>query len=150
MFALVRVIKQSTNMKSDSLEKVTPLLEQLKANLDKDASLRTELEKTIKGVVVFIIDGERWRLDLRPGRGSLVHETAPQSAGNAAHKAVDESDKVDLTLTMKGGVFVALVSGKLGSQQAFLTRKLSIKGSMGLAMKLQPILEAVNRVTSSL
>ena len=33
-----------------------------------------------------------------------------------------------------------MVMGKLGPQQAFLMRKLKIQGSMGLAMKLQPIL----------
>lgn len=36
--------------------------------------------------------------------------------------------------------FVRMVMGKLGPQQAFLMRKLKIQGSMGLAMKLQPIL----------
>lgn len=38
--------------------------------------------------------------------------------------------------------FVRLVMGKLGPQQAFLMRKLKISGSMALAMKLQPILDA--------
>lgn len=133
-------------MKSSD-DKVTPLLEQLRSNLEDDASLRSELENTIQGVVVFVIDGERWKLDLRPGRGSLVHETGQISSADDEGTG---SGEVDLTLTMKGNVFVALVSGKVGSQQAFLTRKLSIKGSMGLAMKLQPILDAVLRVKASL
>eukprot|EP00204_Picochlorum_oklahomense_P003361 CAMPEP_0118801286 /NCGR_PEP_ID=MMETSP1161-20130426/2896_1 /TAXON_ID=249345 /ORGANISM="Picochlorum oklahomensis, Strain CCMP2329" /LENGTH=135 /DNA_ID=CAMNT_0006729195 /DNA_START=44 /DNA_END=451 /DNA_ORIENTATION=- len=109
------------------------LLEQLKENLDKDASLRKDLENTIKGIVVFVIDGEKWCLDLRPGKGKLSRVDSEEEGG----------DQADITLTMKGSTFVALVSGKIGSQTAFLTRKLKIKGSMGLAMKLQPILDAV-------
>lgn len=109
------------------------LLEQLKENLDKDASLREDLENTIKGIVVFVIDGEKWCLDLRPGKGRLSRVDSEEEGG----------DKADITLTMTGSTFVALVSGKIGSQTAFLTRKLKIKGSMGLAMKLQPILDAV-------
>ncbi|KAI8109122.1 hypothetical protein M9435_005536 [Picochlorum sp. BPE23] len=108
------------------------LLEQLKENLDKDASLRKDLENTIKGIVVFVIDGEKWCLDLRPGKGKLSRVDSEEGG-----------DQADITLTMKGSTFVALVSGKIGSQTAFLTRKLKIKGSMGLAMKLQPILDAV-------
>ena len=40
------------------------------------------------------------------------------------------------------GNFVKLIMGQLGPQQAFLMRKLKISGSMALAMKLQPILDA--------
>lgn len=115
------------------------LLEQLKENLDKDASLREDLENTIKGIVVFVIDGEKWCLDLRPGKGKL---SRVDSRVNLRSEE-EGGDQADITLTMKGSTFVALVSGKIGSQTAFLTRKLKIKGSMGLAMKLQPILDAV-------
>jgi putative sterol carrier protein len=79
---------------------------------------------------VFKIDGEQWTLDLREGKGSL------------AKGSPSEGDKVDITLTMTADTFVKLVMGKLGSQQAFLMRKLKINGSMALAMKLQPVLEA--------
>lgn len=108
------------------------LLEQLQQNLDKDASLREDLENTIKGIVVFVIDGEKWCLDLRPGQGRLFRIDASKEGGEEA----------DITLTMTGSTFVALVSGKIGSQTAFLTRKLKIKGSMGLAMKVQSVMEA--------
>ena len=46
--------------------------------------------------------------------------------------------------------FVKLVGKTLSSQQAFLTRKLKIKGSMGMAMKLQPVLDAAVEVPSKL
>lgn len=87
-----------------------------------------DLVKRIKGLVVFDIDGEKWALDLRTGEGSLV-KGAP-------------SDKPDLTLTMTDTNFAQLVMGKLNPQQAFLLRKLKINGSMAMALKLQPILDA--------
>lgn len=42
------------------------------------------------------------------------------------------------------------VNGKLGAQQAFFMRKLKISGSMGLAMKLQPILDAAAEPSAKL
>ncbi|BDA40697.1 g6529 [Coccomyxa elongata] len=82
----------------------------------------------MKGIVVFDIDGEKWTLDLTPGsRG--VKKGAPEG-------------KPDLTLTISDENFVKLVMGKMGPQQAFLMRKLKIGGSMALALKLQPILDA--------
>ena len=42
------------------------------------------------------------------------------------------------------------VKGKLGAQQAFFIRKLKLQGSMGLAMKLQPILDAANEPSAKL
>lgn len=82
----------------------------------------------LQGIVVFIIDGEKWTLDLRPSKGTLTKG--------------DPEEKADIQLTMNDATFVGLVMGKIGSQQAFLMRKLKINGSMGLAMKLQPILDA--------
>ncbi|PSC72753.1 lipid transfer isoform A [Micractinium conductrix] len=107
-----------------------PLLAQLSATLEKDQEQRKALENKIKGVVVFVIDGEQWTLDLREGKGSLA-KGPPR--GDA---------KPDITLTISDDNFAKMVMGKLGPQQAFLMRKLKISGSMGLAMKLQPILDA--------
>lgn len=87
-----------------------------------------DLVKKTKGLVVFNIDGDLWTLDLRDAPGS-VFQGSP-------------SDKPDLTLTISDENFVKLVMGKLSPQQAFLLRKLKISGSMGLALKLQPILDA--------
>lgn len=79
---------------------------------------------------MFKIDDEEWTLDLRPesGEGSLTQGPA--------------EDKPDLTLTMTDAVFAQLVAGKLNPQTAFLMRKLKLSGSMGMAMKLQPVLDA--------
>lgn len=87
-------------------------------------------ESSLQGIVVFKIEDDVWTLDLRPGKGSLVKG--------------EPEDKPDITLTMNATTFVALVMGKQSSQQAFLMRKLKINGSMGLAMKLQPILDAAS------
>ncbi|KAI3436848.1 hypothetical protein D9Q98_006258 [Chlorella vulgaris] len=107
-----------------------PLLAQLSKTLEKDEEQREAMIKKIKGIVVFVIDGNRWTLDLREGKGTLAKGPPP------------ESEKADITLTIKDADFVRLVMGKLGPQQAFLMRKLKISGSMALAMKLQPILDA--------
>ncbi|KAL4852964.1 Non-specific lipid-transfer protein [Chlorella vulgaris] len=107
-----------------------PLLAQLSKTLEKDEEQREAMIKKIKGIVVFVIDGTRWTLDLREGKGTLAKGSPP------------ESEKADITLTIKDADFVRLVMGKLGPQQAFLMRKLKISGSMALAMKLQPILDA--------
>ncbi|KAK9827970.1 hypothetical protein WJX81_003031 [Elliptochloris bilobata] len=87
-----------------------------------------EVVGKMKGVVVFDIDGEKWTLDLRPGQRKVT-KGAPEG-------------KPDLTLTISDDNFVKLVSGKMGPQQAFLMRKLKIGGSMAMALKLQPILDA--------
>ncbi|WIA40729.1 hypothetical protein OEZ86_004418 [Tetradesmus obliquus] len=101
------------------------LFDQLDKALKSDGE---DLVQKTKGLVVFNIDGEQWALDLRQGSGS-VSKGAP-------------SEKPDLTLTISDENFVKLVMGKLNPQQAFLLRKLKINGSMGLALKLQPILDA--------
>ncbi|PNH05507.1 Non-specific lipid-transfer protein [Tetrabaena socialis] len=86
---------------------------------------------TLQGVVVFKIDDEDWTLDLSEGTAGALYAGAPKSG-----------DAPDLTLTLSDANFAQLVMGKLNPQQAFLMRKLKISGSMGMAMKLQPILDA--------
>ncbi len=137
-------------------DSATHLLEQLASNLRANAALRKDLSSTIHGVIVFEIDGGgRWVLDLREGRGALTRQGA--NAGGGDGKGVDGNDgsspsppEPDLVLTMSGDTFVKLVGKTLSSQQAFLTRKLKIKGSMGMAMKLQPVLDAAVEVPSKL
>ncbi len=143
-------------------DSATHLLEQLASNLHANAALRKDLSSTIHGVIVFEIDGGgRWVLDLREGRGALTRQGA--DAGGGDGKGVDGNDgndgndgsspsppEPDLVLTMSGDTFVKLAGKTLSSQQAFLTRKLKIKGSMGMAMKLQPVLDAAVEVPSKL
>ncbi|GLC61178.1 hypothetical protein PLESTB_001728000 [Pleodorina starrii] len=104
------------------------LLQQLGKSLESEGP---KLAKRIKGVVVFKIDGEEWTLDLSEGTDGKLYKGPPEG-----------SDKPDLTLTMSDANFAQLVMGKLNPQQAFLMQKLKINGSMAMAMKLQPILDA--------
>ncbi|KAK9824365.1 hypothetical protein WJX72_009727 [[Myrmecia] bisecta] len=104
-----------------------PLFEQLGKTLKADGE---QLAQKIKGLVLFKVDDDEWTLDLRSGAGSLTKGSPPNG------------EKPDLTLTMAENTFVQLVNGKTGPQTAFLMRKLKISGSMGMAMKLQPILDA--------
>ena len=85
---------------------------------------------------MFDVNGKKWTLDLTKGAGSV--------------KEGEPDIKPDLTLTINDANFAQLVAGKLGAQQAFLFRKLRIKGSMAMAMKLQPILDAANEKLSKL
>ncbi len=49
------------------------------------------------------------------------------------------TEGANIQLTMSPEDFLALTSGQLNSQQAFLTGKLKIKGDMQLALKLQNV-----------
>ncbi|MGE5673682.1 MAG: SCP2 sterol-binding domain-containing protein [Mycobacterium leprae] len=44
------------------------------------------------------------------------------------------------TVTMSAADFEALVAGKLNTTMAFMTGKIKVDGSMGLALKLQSVL----------
>lgn len=80
----------------------------------------------MKGVIQWDINGEKWLLDLKNGTGSLSKGTGP----------------ADLTVTMADDVFFHVSQGKLSAQQAFMKGQIKIKGNMGMATKLGPILTA--------
>ena len=87
-----------------------------------------KMVKKFKGVVCFdITDGDAWTLDLKNGDGSVTK---------------GKPKKADLTMSISDDNMVALGEGKLNAQTAFMSGKLKIKGNMGLAMKLGPIIEA--------
>lgn len=86
-----------------------------------------------RGVYRFVINqGEGvWVLDLKNGNGQI--------------RAGDKDSKADVTLTVGDDDFVLICSGKLNAQQAFMKGKLQLKGNMGLAMKLEPILKLARK-----
>lgn len=51
----------------------------------------------------------------------------------------------DLTVTMKDKDFVSIAQGKMKPQMGFMRGKLKIKGSMGLAMKLQGVIDIARK-----
>jgi hypothetical protein len=62
----------------------------------------------LQGLVVFLIDGQHWTLDLREGAGTVLQGPP--------------IDKPDLTLTISDENFAKMVMGKLSPQQVRLQR----------------------------
>jgi putative sterol carrier protein len=88
-----------------------------------------ELAAKINSIYQFVLtgpNGGEWFVDLTKPGGEVG---GGQNAG------------AKCTITMGDADFMALVSGKLNAQMAFMTGKLKIKGDMGLALKLQNILK---------
>lgn len=79
--------------------------------------LSAKVKDGFDGVAMFVI----------PGEGSIVIDGAGVRAGEA---------EADVTLTASTEVFEALLSGELSPTSAFMTGKLTIDGSMGMAMKV--------------
>ncbi|CAB9509030.1 whole genome shotgun sequence [Seminavis robusta] len=60
-------------------------------------------------------------------------------------KSGKSSEKPDLQVKTSLDVLQALLAKKITPQQAFMKGKLKIKGNMGLAMKLQLVLDATRK-----
>ena len=84
-------------------------------------ALAARLAGGFDGVAKFVI----------PGEGAIMVDGAGVRAG-------DEDE--DVTLTASVEVFEQLLAGDLSAASAFMTGKLAVEGSMGLAMKLGSVL----------
>lgn len=73
------------------------------------------------GVAKFVINGE----------GAIMLDAAGVRAGD---------EEADVTLTADADVFRAILDGEMNPTMAFMTGKLSVDGSMGMAMKLGSVL----------
>lgn len=73
------------------------------------------------GVAKFVITGE----------GAIMFDAAGVRAGD---------DEAEVTLTADAEVFRAILDGEMNPTAAFMSGKLSVDGSMGLAMKLGSVL----------
>ncbi len=62
-----------------------------------------------------------------PGEGAIMIDADGPRAGD---------DEADVTLTADAEVFRAILEGEMNATTAFMTGKLTVDGSMGLAMQL--------------
>lgn len=85
------------------------------------AALSARFSGGFDGVAKFVI----------PGEGSIMVDGAGVRAGD---------DAADVTLTASVDVFEQLLAGELSAASAFVTGKLTVDGSMGLALKLGSVL----------
>ena len=85
------------------------------------AALSAKVDPGFDAVAKFVFAGE----------GSIMFD---------ANGAREGDDPADVTLTAATEVFQALLSGELSAASAFMSGKLTVEGSMGLAMKLGQVL----------
>lgn len=102
------------------------------ASMDRMKNMiNSDLVSQIGGVYLFTLSGKEpgsWTVDLKNGDGGL------------SESAVDNPD---VTMELDSDDFVKMIQGQLNATQAFMSGKLSIKGNMGLAMKLEKLMKAM-------
>lgn len=79
-----------------------------------------------------------YQFDLSGDEGGQYHIVFKDGKGDAGPGAVDDPN---ITISMAAADMVDMVTGKLDPTMAFMSGKIKIKGDMGLAMKLQTILQ---------
>jgi len=84
-------------------------------------ALTAKLNGGFDGVAKFVI----------PGEGAIMMDGSGVRAGD---------EEADVTLTASTETFQAILAGDMNPTMAFMTGKLSVDGSMGLAMKLGSVL----------
>ena len=84
-------------------------------------ALSAKLSDGFDGVAKFVIEGE----------GAIMLDASGVRAGD---------EEADVTLTAEADVFRAILDGEMNATMAFMTGKLSVDGSMGMAMKLGSVL----------
>ena len=83
---------------------------------------------TTKATIQFDLSGEhggKWWVRIQDGKAESGKGDAPETA--------------NLTLIADSGDFVKIMLGQMDGMSAFMTRKLQVKGDMGLAVKLQSL-----------
>nr|XP_056703817.1 hydroxysteroid dehydrogenase-like protein 2 [Euleptes europaea] len=96
-------------------------------------AINEEVVKSVQGVYQFELTGEEggtWYIDLKNKGGSAGSGEPP--------------GKVDVIMSMSSSDFVKMFSGKLKPTMAFMSGKLTIKGDMALAIKLEKLMGQFN------
>lgn len=84
-------------------------------------ALSAKVSGRFDGVAKFVISGE----------GAIMIDAAGVRAGD---------EEADVTLTADADVFRAILEGEMNPTMAFMSGKLAVDGSMGMAMKLGSVL----------
>lgn len=98
------------------------------------AVINEDVIKSTQGVYQFDLSGEHagvWYLDLKSGAGSTGRGQPPV--------------KADVVMTMSSNDFSKMFAGKLKPTLAFMSGKLRIKGDMTLAIKLEKLMNRMDK-----
>lgn len=96
--------------------------------------INEDVVKSTQGIYQFDLSGEHtgvWFLDLKTGSGSVGQGEPPARA--------------DVVMKMDSSDFSKMFSGKLKPTMAFMSGKLKIKGDMTLAIKLEKLMNRMNK-----
>ncbi|KAE8285567.1 Hydroxysteroid dehydrogenase-like protein 2 [Larimichthys crocea] len=97
-------------------------------------AINEDVVKSTQGIYQFNLSGEHegvWFLDLKSGSGSTGQGQPPV--------------KADVVMTMDSTVFSKMFAGKLKPTLAFMSGKLQIRGDMTLALKLEKLMNRMNK-----
>ncbi|XP_036450252.1 hydroxysteroid dehydrogenase-like protein 2 [Colossoma macropomum] len=96
--------------------------------------LSPELVKTTQGVYKFNLSGEHpgvWYIDLKNDAGSVGSGEPPV--------------KADVVMSLDSNDFIKMFAGKLKPTIAFMSGKLKIEGDMTLAIKMEKMMNLINK-----
>jgi len=118
-------LKKAESTAPSKTSEVENIFNQISSIVDK------KIVEDVNGVFKFQVgDMEPWFVDLKNGNGGVTKSF---------------SENHDVTMTLKDGDFVDLFTGKLNSTAAFMQGKLKIDGNMMMAMKLEKLMNQMNK-----
>ena len=100
-----------------------------------DGALSKKLSKRFKGSVNFTITTEKGDEVV----ASLDLLSSPAAFSNS------HLPKASITVSCSESDFIALLDGSLNPQEAFMKKRLKIKGKLGLAMKFNSVIMATKK-----